>query len=67
VQPGHWLIEGWDVRYRQGSRARFWNTGEWSAELFGRSFTRRTLAEVRRAIADYRGTDTYPQAAPPTV
>lgn len=59
--PGHWVIIGWTVRKRTGSRAKFWGTGEWSATWRGHVFTRRTLDEVREAIARHRDTGKLPE------
>ena len=61
MRPGHRVIEGWHARKRTGSRARFWNTGEWSASRAGHVFTRRTLAEVRADIARWRDTGKLPE------
>lgn len=46
VEPGRWLIEGWEVR-RHGSARR---PSIWIAERDGERFSRTNLAAVREEI-----------------
>jgi hypothetical protein len=46
LEPGHWLIEGWDV-------LRVYSRGygvQWVALRSGEQFARRTLADIRARI-----------------
>jgi hypothetical protein len=47
VAPGHWVIEGWDVRITPQR--------DWRATRFGEQFRARTLADVKDEIRQRGG------------